>query len=186
MMLASKDSVIEAAKDFLNEIGIVPESPPSSFFDGLQYIASYGDLIRAFGANEPAGRQHYEQFGQAEGREADTFDEDQYLANYPDLQAVFGNDTEAATVHYIQYGFAEGRTDVDGLQYIASHEDLIQAFGANEPAGEQHWLTFGRRRDAKPTISMNCCISPTTQTCRGPLAMTPRGCDRALYPVRFR
>ena len=142
MMFASKDSVVEAAKDFLSEVGIVPESSPSSFFDGLQYIASYGDLIRAFGANEPAGRQHYERFGQSEGREADTFDEDQYLANYPDLQAAFGNDT-AATLHYIQYGFAEGRTDVDGLQYIASHEDLIQAFGANEPAGEQHWLTFG-------------------------------------------
>jgi hypothetical protein len=111
MMLAAEDDVAGAAKDFLNEVGIVLEPPPSSSFDGLQYIASYGDLIRAFGANEPAGRQHYEQVGQAEGRNADTFDENQYLANYPDLQGAFGNDAEAATVHYIQHGFAEGRTD---------------------------------------------------------------------------
>jgi len=111
MMLASEDDVAGAVDDFLNEIGILPEPPPSASFDGLQYIASYGDLIRAFGANEPAGEQHWLTFGQAEGRKADTFDENQYLANYPDLQGAFGNDTEAATVHYIQHGFAEGRTD---------------------------------------------------------------------------
>ena len=28
-------------------------------FDGLQYIASYPDLIEAFGADAAAGRQHY-------------------------------------------------------------------------------------------------------------------------------
>ena len=28
-------------------------------FDGLQYIASYADLIAAFGANRAAGEQHY-------------------------------------------------------------------------------------------------------------------------------
>ena len=99
MMLASKDSVVEAATDFLNEIGIVPESPPSSFFDGLQYIASYGDLIRAFGANEPAGKQHYEQFGQAEGRQSDLFDEVR-----PDARSV-----EATRVWGGRHGFERPR-----------------------------------------------------------------------------
>ena len=79
--------------------------------DGLQYIASYPDLILAFGANAAAGEQHYLSFGQAEGRAPDTFNEAQYLANYPDLQAAFGADTLAATIHFIQYGFAESRTD---------------------------------------------------------------------------
>jgi hypothetical protein len=123
--------------------------PPG--FDGLQYIASYGDLIPAFGANEAAGEQHYLAFGEAEGREIDTFNEVGYLERYPDLQAAFGSDVDAATRHYIEFGFGEGRTypplglpeGFDGLQYIASHDDLIPAFGANETAGEQHYLNFG-------------------------------------------
>jgi hypothetical protein len=124
--------------------------PPG--FDGLQYIASYDDLVQAFGADEAAGAQHYLAFGEAEGRDPDDFDEDGYLARYPDLQAAFGDDGQAATLHYIQFGFDEGRTDppaglptgFNGLQYIASYDDLVQAFGADEAAGEQHYLNFGQ------------------------------------------
>lgn len=79
--------------------------------DGLQYIASYPDLIRALGANAAAGQQHYLQFGQAEGRSPDSFNETQYVANYRDLRAAFGTNGNAATIHYIQNGFREGRTD---------------------------------------------------------------------------
>jgi hypothetical protein len=80
-------------------------------FDGLQYIASYPDLIEAFGADAAAGRQHYLQFGQHEGRRTDTFDEKQYLKNYHDLAVAFGRDGRAATEHYVQNGYSEGRTD---------------------------------------------------------------------------
>ena len=66
--------------------------------DWLQYIASYGDLILAFGPDPAAGAQHYFQYGQAEGRVLDKFDELQYLANYSDLRQAFGNDTHAATI----------------------------------------------------------------------------------------
>ncbi len=85
--------------------------PAFAAIDGLQYIASYPDLIRAFGADAAAGQAHYERFGRAEGRRPDTFDEQQYLANYPDLRAAFGADGTAATIHYIRQGFAERRTD---------------------------------------------------------------------------
>ena len=78
--------------------------------DWLQYIASYGDLIQAFGADAAAGERHYLQFGHAEGRLLDGFDEARYLASYSDLQAAFGTDTNAATLHFIQYGYREGRT----------------------------------------------------------------------------
>jgi hypothetical protein len=116
--------------------------PPG--FDGLQYIASYPDLIAAFGANAAAGEAHYLAFGQSEGRSTDDFDENQYLDNYGDLRSAFGNNGDAATQHLIQFSFGEGRADVDGLQYIASRDDLIQAFGANEAAGIQHYVEFGR------------------------------------------
>jgi hypothetical protein len=123
--------------------------PPG--FDGLQYIASYTDLIAAFGADRAAGEQHFLSAGQAEGRQADLFSETQYLKNHTDLQAVFGSDVEQATVHFITNGVNEGRTDdapapgqIDGLQYIASHPDLITAFGANPAAGQQHYAAAGQ------------------------------------------
>lgn len=89
---------------------IMTASTPARAADWLQYIASYGDLIQAFGANPAAGEQHYLAYGRAEGRQLDIFDENQYLANYPDLQAAFGTDGEAATIHFINYGYNEGRT----------------------------------------------------------------------------
>jgi glucose/arabinose dehydrogenase len=79
--------------------------------DGLRYIATYGDLIRAFGADAAAGQRHYAETGRSEGRIPDGFSPVRYLAKYPDLQAAFGSDTQAAIVHYIRSGYYEGRTD---------------------------------------------------------------------------
>ncbi len=91
--------------------GLDAKGPAAAAFDGLQYIASYPDLIRALRADRAAGERHYEQFGRKEGRSPDLFNEQQYLANYADLRAAFGTDGERATIHYITYGFYEGRTD---------------------------------------------------------------------------
>lgn len=91
--------------------------PPPEDFDGLQYIASYGDLVEELGADAAAGVDHYARFGRGEERVPDTFDEEQYLRNYADLRDAFGDDPDddtsgdLATEHYIQFGFAEGRTD---------------------------------------------------------------------------
>ena len=73
--------------------------PTLPVFDGLEYIASYPDLIQAFGADAAAGEMHYQQYGQAEGRVPDSFDARQYLANYADLRAAFGSDRDAAAAH---------------------------------------------------------------------------------------
>ncbi|HEV7253769.1 MAG TPA: hypothetical protein VGN97_11855 [Mesorhizobium sp.] len=87
-----------------------------TFIDPLDYVASYADLIQAFGDYGSApnaanlGRDHYINIGRGEGRQA-TFDAWQYLENYDDLTAAFGRNVDAATQHFIQYGFYEGRTD---------------------------------------------------------------------------
>lgn len=99
------------AEPLITLAAIDARSPAVAAFDGLQYIASYPDLIRALGANRAAGEQHYAQYGRAEGRSTDTFNEQQYLANYADLRAAFGTDGVKATIHYITYGFYENRTD---------------------------------------------------------------------------
>lgn len=86
-----------------------PPNPPP--FDGLRYIASYGDLISAYGADQAAGERHYQLYGQAEGRVPNGFNARQYLANYADLRAAYGTNLEAAIRHFINYGYREGRTD---------------------------------------------------------------------------
>ena len=78
-------------------------------FDGLDYIASYSDLIKAFGANEQAGASHFITNGYAEGRTT-SFDGLDYIAGYTDLMTAFGANNDAGATHYIDYGFSEGRT----------------------------------------------------------------------------
>ena len=78
-------------------------------FDEFGYIASYSDLIEAFGANGAAGTQHFIDYGSTEGRTV-SFNASEYLAAYADLRAAFGTDQEAAKKHYITNGFSEGRT----------------------------------------------------------------------------
>ena len=109
----------------------------------LEYVASYGDLAAAFGADPRAGQTHYEYHGAIEERPI-TFDGLHYLASYGDLIQAFGTDEYRATSHYLSYGIAEGRSvTFDGLDYIASYGDLIRAFGANELLGTQHYVGYG-------------------------------------------
>jgi hypothetical protein len=112
-------------------------------FDGLSYIASYSDLIQAFGANAQAGAEHFIQFGFNEGRHT-SFDGLDYVASYGDLIQAFGANADAGAQHFIQYGHTEGRhISFDALDYIASYGDLIQAFGANADAGATHFIQYG-------------------------------------------
>jgi hypothetical protein len=112
--------------------------------NGLEYIASYGDLIGAFGLNKVAGYLHFAAQGVLEGRSI-SFHGLEYVASYADLMNAFGADADAGASHYIQAGRFEGRrASFDGLEYIASYGDLIGAFGANGDAGASHYIQSGR------------------------------------------
>ena len=116
---------------------------PLSDLDSLRYIASYGDLIQAFGADPAKGRSHYEQYGAKEGRKI-SFDPNRYMASHPDLIRAFAGDEEQATRHYIEWGFKEGRQfSFDPLAYIASYTDLLAAFAMDAFAGAKHYILWG-------------------------------------------
>ncbi|MBM1173036.1 polysaccharide lyase family 7 protein [Microvirga arabica] len=110
----------------------------------LQYIASYGDLANALGANAAEGSKHFSAYGQKEGRGL-LFNGLEYIASYSDLTAVFGGNAEAGALHYITCGRGENRQiTFNGLEYIASYGDLVQAFGANADAGAAHYIDWGK------------------------------------------
>ena len=110
---------------------------------GLEYIASYVDLIAAFGTNAEAGVEHYFQAGMSEGRVV-TFDGLKYIAAYADLIGAFGTNAEAGIAHYIQSGQHEGRTaSFDAAFYLAKYGDLRAAFGADTHAATLHYIVSG-------------------------------------------
>ncbi len=131
-----------------------------SEFDALSYIASYGDLMAAFGNDGVAGLVHYVTYGSAAGRTI-AFNGLEYIASYGDLMAAFGADATAGAEHFINFGAAKGRiTTFDGLEYIASYGDLMAAFGADASAGAEHFINFGAAKGRTTTFdSMTYLVS---------------------------
>jgi hypothetical protein len=120
-----------------------------NFIDTLNFVASYGDLINAFGTNQQAAQDWYNTREPIEQR-VETFDGLDYVASYGDLISAFksaGSEhavQDAGAAHFINNGSHEGRTTTfNGLDYIASYGDLIHAFGANGDAGAYHYIENG-------------------------------------------
>ena len=110
--------------------------------DALKYIASYTDLIDAFGANAALGRDHYRTYGLTEGRQI-SFNPLRYIASHPDLHQL-GLDERAACSHFILRGSKEQRAlTFDYLLYLAGYPNLIEAFGDNEVRATEHFITQG-------------------------------------------
>ncbi|NJM33641.1 MAG: hypothetical protein HC850_01860 [Rhodomicrobium sp.] len=78
-------------------------SNPNVQLQVLQYIASYGDLIEAFGTDVAKGYDHYVTNGQQEKREI-SFSAADYLAANPEIREKIGNDPIAAAKEYIETG----------------------------------------------------------------------------------
>ena len=138
--------------------------------NGLDYIASYGDLMGAFGPNKAAGYRHFATAGMFEGRYT-TFDGLEYIASYQDLMNVLGANADAGASHYIQTGRAQGRTiTFNGLEYVASHADpstpSMAKWRRTPTRISGHPTTFRRAtsRTGLRTSSMRVNTWPITRT----------------------
>jgi hypothetical protein len=128
------------------------------FIDLLNFEASYGDLVHAFGTNQQAMQNWYGASEPHENR-IETFDGLDYIASYGDLIHAFAplgsvkGVQDAGATHFITNGLAEGRSiTFNGLDYIASYNDLISAFGANNDAGAFHFIENGQREGRTTTF----------------------------------
>ena len=117
-------------------------------FNGLDYIASYSDLIAGFKAEtlsqiEDSGAFHFINNGIHENRTT-SFNGLDYIASYSDLIKGYGANSDAGAFHYIENGVNENRTtSFDGLSYIAQYTDLMKGYGSNEQAGAAHYIQNG-------------------------------------------
>jgi RTX calcium-binding nonapeptide repeat (4 copies) len=132
-----------------NNLALSGDVTGDNFIDTLNFVASYGDLINAFGTNQQAAQNWYNTSEPIEQR-VETFDGLDYVASYGDLVNAFKSAgskqavLDAGATHFIDAGFHEGRTTTfNGLDYIASYGDLINAFGANGDAGAYHYIESG-------------------------------------------
>lgn len=118
--------------------------PAAGAFSSLAYIASYDDLIAAFGDDRLAGKRHFLVQGYEEGRGIG-FEGEQYIASHADLIAAFGDDPARGTEHFVRTGWGEGRARdaFDEVQYVANHADLQAAFGTDYAAATRHFIAYG-------------------------------------------
>ncbi len=132
---------------------VIDDHVPSQRIDPLAYIASYDDLIRAFGTDAQAGKWHYLVQGFDE-RRVSTFDGLQYIASYGDLIDALGPNRNAGATHFITSGLDEQRLrdGFDEVQYVANYKDLQDAFGTDYKAATRHYITNGyhEERTDKP------------------------------------
>lgn len=118
--------------------------PDTDILVNLEYIASYQDLMNAFGTNWQAGSDHYLNNGIAEGRTT-TFNACEYLASYNDLLQAFGTDYTSAVTHYINNGRFEGRViSFNSMQYMLANPDVLAAVSASSSAACEHYINYGR------------------------------------------
>ena len=114
-------------------------------FQALNYIASYGDLIKAFGTDPEAAKSHYANFGKSEGRTLDDFDEWGYLASNNDLISSIGSLAIEAVKHYISSGYSQGKSanSFNAQSYLNNYADLRNAFGNDLELATKHYVEFG-------------------------------------------
>ena len=118
--------------------------PNTDILTNLEYIASYPDLMNAFGTNWQAGSDHYYNYGIDEGRQT-TFDTCNYLASNPDLLNSTGTDYVAAVTQYITQGRYQNRAmSFSGLQYMLANPDVFVWSQADSQTACSHYLSFGR------------------------------------------
>lgn len=122
-----------------------------AIFDENYYLANNSDVKAAVDAGTfSSGRQHFEQYGLAEGRVSVSpyFNEQVYLQKYPDVAAaVSAGSFRTGLQHYIQYGEAERRSagTFDEQAYLALYPDVAAAVAAGTySSGLQHYVQLGQ------------------------------------------
>ena len=145
-LIAAYGNNQKAMQDWYNKNQPVEHRVAS--FNGLDYIASYTDLIAGYKNGtasqvQDSGASHFITNGLNEHRTT-TFNGLDYLASYSDLLTAYGANNDAGAYHFIEHGLNEHRTtSFDGLSYIAQYTDLMKGYGSNEQAGAAHYIQHG-------------------------------------------
>lgn len=114
-------------------------------FDYKYYADHNLDLYNAYGYNQTALKNHWNNYGKAEGRASSpVFNVAYYLANNSDVRAAVGNNYVAVYNHFMNYGYAEYRKtspEYDGTYYLKNNADLADMTSMELI---RHYALYGR------------------------------------------
>ncbi len=100
-------------------------------FKAAYYASKYSDLKAAFGSDEGALYNHFNDYGIKEGRVASAvFDIKYYAENNPDLKTAFGSDYEKLYEHFKEHGYKEVRNTAPIVDLGADFYAEISNIGA--------------------------------------------------------
>ena len=131
-----------------------------NLFDPEWYLEQNPDVAEAVAHGLMTAWQHFEQYGQFEGRPPVTwFDAGFYLARNPDVaEAVRAGHTTAAQ-HFMQYGALEPRLIAPAIDlgaYLEANLDVLDAVATGQTSALEHLVTYGMHeaRDLGNGISL--------------------------------
>lgn len=138
---------------FMMNVTTVEASTENVAFDSTFYANMNDDVRNSFGYDTNALRNHWLNYGIAEGRRASlVLNLPYYLKNNGDLSAVFGNNYKLAYEHFINYGIKEARKTslvFDVAYYLNNNGDLKAAYGNNYQLAYEHFINYGIKEGRK-------------------------------------
>lgn len=158
------------ASNFAGTANAMSNNVHDILFDWQYYYNNNSDVARAFGKNQTALRNHYEQYGKREGRAPSVlFNPKYYLQVQTDVKKAFGNDYVAAYNHFVNHGINEGRQASSSFNvsvYKANYADLRNAFGNNNLLYLKHYREYGinEHRNATSRITNSTSNNSSTST----------------------
>lgn len=130
-----------------------------NLFNAQVYMRQNPDVAEAVEQGYLTAQQHFDLYGQAEGRSpGPLFNVDYYLASNPDVVAVAGENKGIAYIHFLNYGLTEGRSSVpffDPEFYLSQNPDVAQAIHEGWGTAIQHFLTYGLNEPRQISVSLN-------------------------------
>ena len=119
-----------------------------SLFSEKWYLEQYPDVSAAVAAGLTNAEQHFQQFGNAEGRPpGPLFNIQQYLVANPDVAAAVEAGAISPYDHLMHYGAMENRTPLSAFDigfYLAQNPDVAAAVNNGIMSTVQHFLLHGR------------------------------------------
>lgn len=129
------------------------------FFDEEWYLARNPDVAELVASGGMTAQEHYEVFGQNEGRSpSPLFDPGYYLDHNVDVATAVALGHTTAYAHFEEFGHLENRLAspyFNPQSYLNQNPDVAEAVEAGHFSAYEHFQTFGAAEDRSPLASFD-------------------------------
>jgi len=129
------------------------------FFDEQWYLARNPDVAEAISDGSMTAEEHFEQFGNDEGRSpSPLFDAEYYLEHNPDVRPAVDFGLTTAYDHFAQHGHAEGRVAspyFNPSNYLDENPDVADVVDGGAMSVYEHYQDYGMDEGRSPLASFD-------------------------------